>query len=205
MPDIAFVEIDSLDLPQAGNAADELRSAIEKNLDGATAVVAHGMAAGAAIEAVASIDPRIGLVLLSPQYLKRSKPSIQIVRAFLRQRVIKRFLVGVARSKHGKLLRDPRYVRAQLRTMVRAESALDAGFVQEAQDRIADPRMLGAIEKTADTVLAVLRPIDHVAEEKVCNRIVLGEGSLCSPMLESPDDVAAALRTFLKYIARVDA
>jgi hypothetical protein len=54
-------------------------------------------------------------------------------------------------------------------------------------------------------VLAVLRPIDAAAEEKTRNRIVLGEGTLCSPMLESPGDVAAALRTFLKHVARVDA
>lgn len=205
MPDVAFVEIDGLDLPQRANAVDELRAAIEQRLDGAAAVVAHGMAAGAAIEAVANADPGIALVLLSPQYFKRTKPSIQLVQALLRQRVIQRLLVTVARSKHRRLLRDPLYVRAQLRTMVRADAALDTDLVQEAQDRIADPRMLAATEKIGDTVLAVLRPIDAAAEEKTRNRIVLGEGTLCSPMLESPGDVAAALRTLLKHIARVDA
>jgi hypothetical protein len=198
MPDIAFVEIDGLDLPQTGNAVDQLRSAIEKKLDGAAAVVAHGFAAGAAIEAVANVDPGIALVLLSPQYLKRMKPAVRIVQALLRQPVVKRLLVAVARSKHRRLLRDPLYVRAQLRTMVRKETALDAALVQEAEDRIGDPRMLRATEHTADTVLAALSPIDPAAEENACNRVVLGEGSLCSPMLESPDDVAAALRTFLK-------
>lgn len=205
MRDVAFVEIDSLDLPQRGNAVDELRAAIEQRLDGAAAVVAHGMAAGAAIEAVANVDPGIALVLLSPQYLKRMKPAVRIVQALLRQRAIQRLLVTVARSKHRRLLRDPLYVRSQLRTMVRREAALDAAFVQEARDRIADPRMLAATEKIGDTVLAAMRPIDPAAEEKVCNRIVLGEGSLCSPMLESPDDVGTALRSLLKHIARVDA
>jgi hypothetical protein len=177
MPDIAFVEIDGLDLPQTGNAVDQLRSAIEKKLDGAAAVVAHGFAAGAAIEAVANVDPGIALVLLSPQYLKRMKPAVRIVQALLRQPVVKRLLVAVARSKHRRLLRDPLYVRAQLRTMVRKETALDAGLVQEAEDRIGDPRMLRATEHTADTVLAALSPIDPAAEENACNRVVLGEGS----------------------------
>ncbi len=181
MPDVAFVEIDSLDLAQGANPVDELRAVIEKNLHGAAAVVAHGLAAGAAIEAVSNVDPDIGLLLLSPQYVKRGKPAAKIVQAFLRQHAMKRLLTTVARAKHRKLLRDPLYVRAQLRTMVRAESALDAGLVQEARERIADPRMLAAVENTADTVLAVLRPIDPAAEENTRNRVGRGPGLALLP------------------------
>ncbi len=197
MSDVDFVEIDSLNLAQIGNPVDELRAVIEKSLGGAAAVVAHGLAARAAIEAVANVDPGIALVLLSPQYVKRAKASA-IVRACVRQAAMKRLLTVVARRKHHKLLRDPLYVRTQLRTMVHTESALDVALVQEARDRIADSRMFEAVEKTADYVLAILRPIDPAAEARTSNRLVLGKGSLCSPMLESPGEVAAAIRTLLR-------
>ena len=86
---------------------------------------------------------------------------------------------------------------------------------EEAQARIRDPRTAGAVERTVDVLTYSLTPVDAATNVRVRNRLALiGPGILerktakrmtCTvlpsatraPMIETPDDVARALRSLL--------
>jgi hypothetical protein len=194
LPDVTFSEVDPLDFAGCLDMARALRAGLEQALRGANAVVAHGLAAGVAIEAVANVNSAIGVVLLAPGYLARANTAARLMSGLLAVSAVAGTLVTVARSKHNRLLRDDAYVRKQLEFMVRRD-AIDDGLVKEAGERIRDPRMRQVIEQTAAVVQAALRPIDPAADAAVRNRTALGARMRSSPMLEAPEMVASALRS----------
>ncbi len=194
LPEATFHEIDTLDFADAHDVFDAVRARLQSALQGAHAIVAHGSAAGLAIEAVANVDASIGVVLLAPQYLTRARTPARALTALLAVPALRNALTAFARSKHRKLCRDEDYVRKQLRFMVR-DDVLDDALLKEAFERIRDPRTERAVERTADVFLAVLRPIDPSAEAAVRSRVVLGAPMRSAPMLEAPESVADALRS----------
>ncbi|HEY5341648.1 MAG TPA: hypothetical protein VIK27_11520, partial [Candidatus Aquilonibacter sp.] len=112
------------------------------------------------------------------------------------------------------------YVRKQLNLLVRRD-LISEELVSEARARIADPRMEQAVARTAETLRAILTPVDERANAAVSRRaILLGSGPMdrrararggatvvdgawAAPMLEQPQAVADALRDLCERSASV--
>ncbi|MDB5073745.1 MAG: hypothetical protein JWM87_4856 [Candidatus Eremiobacteraeota bacterium] len=209
-----FVEIDTLafaDAPDIGAAVEDALTAVLRDAD---AAIAHSSAARPVIQAVSRVRPDMPVLLLSPMLLTRDAPHVRLVRAVLRHTFVARLLRNYARSKHRRLLTDRDYVTKQLNLLVRSDRITGA-LIDEAQARIRDPRTADAVERTVDVLTFSLTPVDTAANVRVRNRLALiGPGILerktakrmtCtvlpsatrSPMIETPDDVARALRSLL--------
>lgn len=214
MPEFEFVEVDLLgSAGERANPVDTARDMVRSALSGARAVIAHGTAATIAIEAVASIDPSIAVLLLSPRIITRQSLMLRAIRAFAGG-LGANVLTGIARSKRRRLMADSAYLRKQLGLLVRDDIITDA-LLEEARARTSDPRMDLVDTRTAETIRALLIPIDIHASEAVSNRVVLfGDGPIdrkarvrakcvvlkdawSAPMLEQPHAVAEHLRALI--------
>lgn len=212
-PDFDFVEVDLMDVIAEESILDAARSRIQKALAQACAIIAHGTAAAAAIEAASLVEPVTPILLLSPRIVVRQSFLMKVIRTSVSGRGGD-ILNAVARSKYRRLLTDGTYVRKQLNLLVRADLVTDE-LLEEARARIADPRMDLILKRTAETVRAILTPIDEYANTAVSHRMVLlGEGPIdrkarirggatvlpgawAAPMLEVPEAVADTLRALV--------
>lgn len=208
-PQFAFVEVDPLDAADAANPAVALRDMLVRALHGARAIVAHGTAATAAVEAVAIVDPSIPVLLLSPHIVRRPSFALRAILAFARG-IGGPMLTRFARKKLRRLVADKSYVREQLQLLVR-DDAIGDDLLREACERIADPRTANAIARTPEMLRSVLTPIDAKADAIVVRREVLFgngpvdrkahqrspgivvDGARSASMLETPTAVAEHL------------
>lgn len=213
-PELRFLELDLLDVPRDGDVIDAIRQKLREALLDARAVVAHGTVATVAIEAIASVNPSIPLLLLSPRIITRQSLALRIVRGLVASPAGKALLTAFARSKRKRLLVDESYVRKQMKMLVNDDVVSDT-LVREAQMRIADPSMESITDRTAEVLTAILTPIDaDTAASIASQRILAGSGPMdrrvrsqgnaiviaqakSAPMLEAPKAVAEELRSLL--------
>lgn len=174
-PEYDYLELDLLGIDAQGDIRSAARAAVQDALFGARAIVAHGTSAAIAIEAVAAIDPAIPVLLISPRIVTKLTPAIRLLRSLTRGTGA-RMLTRFAKTKHARLLAHRSYVRKQLQLLVR-DDCISEDLLREAQARIADPRMNGIVDRTADALHAVLTPIDTGANQAVRHRaVLLGNG-----------------------------
>jgi hypothetical protein len=211
-PDIDFVEIDPLTVAGDADMERHVREAVEAALHDAGAVVAHGGAARIALEAVARTRPDLPVMLLSPMMAQRTTMPLRIIRAALRQPLVEGMITAYARSKQRRLCADRGYVRRQLGFFVRRDLISDA-LVDEAQQRLRDPRSALAVERTPEFMASAITPLGPETDRVVTNRRSVFGGveyyerkkarqkggtvlpnANGSPMIEDPAAVADVLR-----------
>jgi hypothetical protein len=213
VPEFDFIDVDLLDAATGENIVDAARRRIETALSGAHAIVAHGTAARAAIEAVARVDSSIPVILLSPLIVSRQTILLGLVRVLAGMGG--NTLASIARTKRRRLLVDESYLRKQLNLLVRSDLITDE-LLNEARARIADSRTDLIVARTAEMLRGVLTPIDPRIDESVSHRmLLLGEGPMdrrararggatvvkgawAAPMLETPLAVAESLRAIVR-------
>jgi hypothetical protein len=214
-PEFEFVEVDPLIVAGDADMERHVRDAVEAALHDADAVVAHGGAARLALDAVAQTRPTLPAVLLTPMMVLRPTLPLRIVGAVLEWPFVDQLITGYARSKLRRLRADRGYVRRQLGFFVRRDLISDA-LVDEAQQRLRDPRAASAVERTREFMAAALTPLNPETDRVVTNkRSVFGgveyyerkkarqKGGIIlpnangAPMIEEPIAVARILRDML--------
>jgi len=214
-PEYDFLEVDLLGVAEHPEPATAARALLADAVGRASALVAHGTAAGIALAVTARSRPDLPVVLLSPVLVPRSTPRLRLVRAVLKWSALRALLTTFARSKHRRLRTDPSYLKKQLAFL--AGTAADSDVIAgEALARVRDLRAYYIVERTADLLSSVLEPLDAGLEERVRHRVtLLGTGPLDrkiarrmpsatvlesvtgAPMLDAPGAVARALRASL--------
>jgi hypothetical protein len=214
-PEIDFLEIDPLVVAGDADMERHVRDAVEAALHDVDGVVAHGGAGRIVLQAVARTRPDLPVVLLSPMMVLQTTMPLRIIRAVLGWPFVDRMITGYARSKQRRLIMDRGYVRKQLGFFVRRDLITDA-LVEEAQDRLRDPRAAQAVERTPEFMASALAPLDPATDRAVTNRrsvfggveyyerkMALKKGGTVlpdangSPMIEDPGAVATILREML--------
>lgn len=214
-PEIDFVEVDPLLVAGDADMERHVRDAVEAALQDADAVVAHGGAARLALDAVAQTRSALPALLLTPMMVLRTTTPLRIAGAMLGWPFVGGLITRFARSKLGRLRADRGYVRRQLGFLVRRDLISDA-LVDEAQQRLRDPRSAEIVERTPEFMAAALAPLDPETDRVVTNRrSVFGgieyyerktarrKGGIIlpnangSPMIEDPVAVAGILRDML--------
>lgn len=213
-PELTFAEVDALDFANAPDVAEAGRDAIRRAARDAGCVIAHHTAAKPAIEAVAQMPGHIPVLLLSPVLVRRRTPLLRVLRSVLGVRLLREALVSAARSKRERLLHDREFLKKQMLLLVDSKCVSDA-LLQEAEERIADPRTARSVERTAEVLLELTSPIDSAIDAKVERRaVLLGTSRLDrktaarvsatvlpgvhgAAMIEAPHAVAQALRELL--------
>ncbi len=212
-PEFEFIEVDLMEIAFEERLRDAARSRIESALRGARAIIAHGTAAPIAIEAVSATDPAIPILLLSPRIVMRPSPLLAAIQTIFSGKGAD-ILNAFARSKHRRLLKNDAYVRKQLALLVRNDLITEE-LLNDAKARIADPGMEAIVSRSAESLRALLTPIDEHANTAVSKRMVLlGEGPMdrkarfrggatvlegawAAPMIEAPQAVADTLRALI--------
>ncbi len=215
LSEFEIVRVDALEYGDRSDLVAALRNVLVDAVRGATAVVAHGTPARLAIEAVAAVDPRIAVLLLSPQIVVRESWRLRAVSGALTGGAGAAILGSVAKKKYEKLLADESYVRKQLRMLVR-DDAITGALVAEARARIASVQGRAVAYRAAELVGLSLEPVDAGAFRSLsrCAAIVgpgplerkghgdvpvtVVEGVRLAPMLDAPRAVAAALRGLVR-------
>jgi hypothetical protein len=217
-PEFDFTELDPFFVGVAVDLERAVHDILAAAICDADAIVAHSGAARAALEAVARERPDLPVMLLSPFILGRPATLFRLVRTVFGRPPLSWVLDAFARSKHRRLRSDRSYVVKQLAFFV-APNGMSEALVDEAQERIRDPRTDRIVERTSEFFRYALTPLDVDSEKAVCNRVVLsGTGPLDrltakwmaatilesvtgAPMLEAPDAVAQALRDLVTHTA----
>jgi hypothetical protein len=213
-PDLGFIEVDALDFADSADISAACRQVTLEAAEDADCVVAHNAAAKPAIEAVAQMSRPPPVLLLSPILVQRSTPALQIIRSLINSNIGKQILTALARSKQARLVSDKQFLKNQLALLI-GEAHITDAMVEEAAARVADPRTVRVVERTAEVVLALTSPIDPAIDAKVQNRtVLLGNSRLdrktaarmqatvipdiwSAPMIEAPQVVAQVLREIL--------
>jgi hypothetical protein len=213
-PDLAFVEIDTLDFANASDLAESCRQAILDAARDADGVVAHNTAAKPVIEALAQMSGAPPVLLLSPVLFRRSTPLLSALRFIIKTRLGRQALTSLARSKKTRLLTDRQFLKKQILLLVNEAHISDALF-EEAGERARDPRTARSVERIVEIILEITTPIDPTIDAKVQRRtVLLGRSHLdrkmagrmpatvlpevrSAPMIEAPQAVAQALREML--------
>lgn len=213
-PEIEFIEIDPLVVAGDVDLERHVREAIEAALPAVDAIVAHGGAARLALDALARTSPELPVLLVSPMIVWDDTMIVRTARAVLGGPFAAGLLTAYARSKQRKLGADRNYVRRQLGFFVRRDLVSDV-LVDEALQRLQDPRSTQAVDRTSEFILAALTPVSAETNRLVRNRRTAYGGELSerrkarqlgatvipaangSPMIEDPAAVAAILREML--------
>jgi hypothetical protein len=205
--ELTFRDLDLLALTGSDDFLSAVRTTIEKQAQGARAIVAHGAIAGIAL--ASAEQSGIPVVLLSPIAVTKDSAILRALRALLTRPVGRALITAAARSKRQKLLADPSYIRRQLELLVRSDRISNA-LVQEARERVADSRMDALIERTPQSLCALLTPnssferftgtcffgsgpIDRKVRKRIDGTSI--ESAWSAPMLEAPEVIANHLRT----------
>ncbi len=208
--DLEFRDLDLLELPPGGASTTAMKQVIKTAAEGAAAIVAHGAVAAIVLETVNDFSLTVPVLLLSPIPITKDSLKLRFFRALLRG-PIGNILASVATSKRRKLLNDAGYLRKQLGFVVR-EDAITPELLQEAHERVADPRMEAFCTSTAETLLTILTPTN--AFERFDGVTLFGNGRMdlkaskriggivlaaarSSPMIEAPHQVAEHLYSLL--------
>jgi hypothetical protein len=217
-PELSFQEIDTLEFSGAQNVSEACKVAVRDAAIDADCVIAHNSAAKPAIEALGEIPRLVPLLLLSPLLLIHESPVLTLFRSMIRTRTFGQLLVRAARSKREKLT-DLRYLKKQLSLFIDEVNISDS-LLQEALQRVRDPRTALVVDNTAKVFLEVTASVDPSLYAKVQNRTILvGNAALdrkiaqrlsavtlagvrSSPMIEAPKAVAHALRELLDRSVR---
>jgi hypothetical protein len=209
-PAVAFRDVDLLPT-EADPAA--IRAVLADAVRGADAVVAHGTAAGIALEAIAAGGRDVPALLLSPMLTLRRSPALRLVRALVAVPGFGALVTAAARSKLRRLRASRGEVEAQLRAFVAPEHITTA-LIEDACARLAGEHTARSVERTADVVRAVLAPVSPEAA-RVRRAVLVGDDALgrkvasrmpatvlraatSAPMIEDPRAVAAALARLLE-------
>ncbi len=213
-PEFDFVEVDPLIVSGAADMERHVREAVGQALHGADGIVAHRESCRLALEAVSGARPDLAVLLLAPMMAWRKTTKLRIARAVAASPLGAWMVKTYARSQQRKLHADRSYVRRQLGLLVRPDRISDE-LVDEARQRLDDPRTAQAVERTAELMASVLTPLDSGIVQTVVNRrIVYGADPQSrrmaqrmsgivlpnangSPMIEEPAAVAAILRELL--------
>lgn len=172
-------EIDTLDLADSLDIELALAVRLGTELEGAVALVAHGTVARSVVEFLARSRPDLPLVLLSPLMIVRSSPLQRVFRTIVGSQLGNRALGAFAMSKYRRLCDDRMFVEQQLRTFVSAEF-LSHELVEEAQQRLRDPRSRRFVERTGELLKAIITPVDIAAWASVSRncRVLIGSGMM---------------------------
>lgn len=213
-PDLTFIDVDTLNYADSSDVTADCRKAIFFAARDADCVLAHHTAAKVAIEAVAQMARVIPVLLVSPVLVRRRTPLLSGLRSIIKTRACGQALTSFARSKRVRLLSDRRFLMKQMLLLV-DEAHISDSIVQEALLRIADPRTAWAVERTAETLLEIINPIDSTVDSKVQRRaVILGTSRVDrktatrtparilphargAAMIEAPQTVVRALRDML--------
>lgn len=210
-PDLAFRDFDLFDIPPGAGHIARLKSAISVASQGACAIVAHGLVATAVLETVRENALATPVLVLSPLlFTPRHNITTRIGRWLLRAGLGK-LMVAASKAKLRKLIADRGCLRKELAVTVR-ESAITPNLVEEAHQRLSDPRMGAFISHFEDTMQLLLAPSN--AFEHFSGTILFGtspmdtkmhrnipgtvlEDAWSAPMIETPDKVVEYLRPLL--------
>lgn len=210
-PEFCFTEIDVLAFAGSPDVSAACRRAVIEAAHDADAVVAHNTAAKPVIEALAQISREVPVLLLSPAIIRRTSLLLRAFRFIIATPVGRALLTSFAGSKQKRLSNETSYLKKQMSLLV-SEDHISQKLLDEAMERVRDPRCARAVERTVEVVLEVTSPIDAAANAKVKRRTVLVGKSLLdkkmakqmaatvlpgvhgAPMIEAPEAVADALR-----------
>jgi hypothetical protein len=185
---------------------------------GVHAVVAHGAAVGAAVDAVARVRRDLPLVAVGPIYAGEARSLVgRMMLPLLCSPAGATMLAAFAARKLRKLRTSRDAVREQLELLVR-EDAIDDALVDEAVARVADARTAALAARSGVMLRAMTREVDAAALGAVPRRVaLLGAGARTrklranlvdddweivetngdAPMLEDPYAVVRALRCIM--------
>jgi len=213
-PEFRFTEIDVLALADAADISAACRDAVLEGARDADAVVAHNTAAKPVIEALAQMSREVPLLLLSPAIIRRTTPLLEAFRRIIATPLGRATLTSFARSKQRRLSDERNYLKKQMSLLV-DEQYISRELLDEAMQRVRDPRCVRAVERTAEVVLDVTAPLDAAVDATVQRRTILVGNSFLdrktarqmavtllpgvrsAPMIEAPAAVADALRAML--------
>ncbi|GAC1348835.1 MAG: hypothetical protein NVSMB19_00940 [Vulcanimicrobiaceae bacterium] len=172
-----IVELDPLDFIEAASFG----AAIERAIPARTAlVVAYGSASGPAIRACA----KYGSALLLVEPVDASTPRRTGLRrlvatalgAIVRTRAAGWALRWYSRRKLRGLRERPAYVREQLALLVATEALSDA-LVDEAVERVRDPRTDRVVARTMDGLRELVAPMPPTVLTAIAVRATIGRPS----------------------------